>query len=104
LILYDVRNRRAFPPLRSHTARLWSVAFAPDGKTVASTSNDGTIKLWNVATRQVALNLRGHIGPVSSAFFSSDGRWMATSGVDATVRLWPAVSLDEITQKENERK
>jgi COMPASS component SWD3 len=39
---------------------VWSVAFSPDGRTLASCSSDDTIKLWNVATGQVINNLKGH--------------------------------------------
>src|SRR5262245_4891340 len=46
--------------LRGHTAGLQSLAYSPDGKTLASSSRDGTIKLWDVATGTERATLRGH--------------------------------------------
>ena len=42
--------------------RVMSLAFSPDGRTLASAGEGGGLKLWNVATRQVALTLKGHMG------------------------------------------
>ena len=72
------------------------LAFAPDGKTLASAESDGTIRLWNVRTRKVALELRGHEGIVSKVGFSPDSKLLASCGADGTLRLWSAPSLAEI--------
>jgi prepilin-type N-terminal cleavage/methylation domain-containing protein len=89
VVLYDVRSGSAFPPLKDHAGKVTSVAFAPDDKTLASTSYDGTVKLWNVATRRAALTIIGHTGPVTQATFSPDGKLMAATGADGTVRYGP---------------
>src|SRR5207249_3042340 len=74
--------------LTGHTAGVLRVAFAPDGKTLASTSFDGTMKLWDVTTGKHLRTFTGHRGAVYGPAFSPDGKTLATSGEDATVRLW----------------
>ena len=49
-----------YPDLRGHTSHVYSVAFSPDGKYLASGSSDNTIKLWSVDNKQEITTLKGH--------------------------------------------
>ena len=74
--------------LTGHTDRVQSVAFSPEGKTLASGSNDDTVRLWDVATRRPIATLTGHTDDVMAIAFSPNGETLASASVDNTVRLW----------------
>ena len=65
-----------------------SVAFSPDGKTLASGGGDNVIHLWDVETGKNKMTLMGHTHWVFSLAFSPDGKTLASSSVDSDIRLW----------------
>ena len=88
--LWDVNKGELLRVLEGHTNRVSSVAFSPDGTTLASGSFDNTIRLWDVATGNQISPLRGHTGPVLSVAFSPDGKTLVSGSEDRTVRIWDA--------------
>ena len=84
--------------LTGHTAAVGSVAFSPDGKTLASGSADGTARLWDVATHRQITALAGHAGAAGSVAFSPDGKALASGSADQTVRLWDVSYLVDVVQ------
>jgi Novel STAND NTPase 1/WD domain, G-beta repeat len=76
------------PITSHHRAGIDSVAFSPDGQTLASGSRDNTIKLWEVASGRERATLSGHGDEVSSVAFSPDGQTLASGSWDKTIKLW----------------
>jgi WD40 repeat protein/tRNA A-37 threonylcarbamoyl transferase component Bud32 len=83
-----------------HAERVFSVAFGPGGKLLASASGElekpGEVTLWDAATGKEVRTLRGHGGPALSVAFNSDGTRLATAGLDLTVRLWDVATGAEL--------
>ena len=82
--------------LKGHTDPVWSAAFSPDGKRVATASLDRTARLWDAETGKQIAVLQAHAGAVRSAAFSPDGKRVATAFDDGTARLWDAETGKQI--------
>jgi len=74
--------------LKGHSSDVNSVVFSPDGKTLASGSDDKTIKLWNLATGKEIHTLKTNSQWVWTVAFSPDGKTLASGGADQTIKLW----------------
>ena len=74
--------------LAGHTDMVTSVAFSPDGTTLASGSRDNTVRLWDAKTVKRKQIFAGHTDMVTSVAFSPDGTTLASGSDDGTVLLW----------------
>ena len=83
--------------LSGHAGLVFSVAWSPDGKQLASANGDTTIKIWDVSTGQVVQTLSGHADVVLSVAWSPDGKWLASGGDDTTIKIWD-ISTGHVVQ------
>ncbi|MFJ9590418.1 nSTAND1 domain-containing NTPase [Streptomyces acidicola] len=74
--------------LTGHTGEVHSVAFSPDGKTLATGGNDGTIRLWDMTGRRPSAVLDGLSSQVQMVAFSPDGKTLVTSHNSWNARVW----------------
>ena len=72
-----------------------SVAFSPDGKTLAAWQHVGWVQLWDTATWERKYLEGGHADTVHSVEFTGDGKSVLTTGQDSTVRRWDLGKLGQ---------
>ena len=69
------------------------IAFSPDGRTIVSSSADGSLRVWDIISgRMILAPLKGHQHLVTSVSFSADGKTLISGGRDGTLHLWDIAS------------
>jgi hypothetical protein len=91
-VLWEASSGQRLRTFQGHSGPVFSVAFSPDGKWLATGSEDNTAVLWEAASGQKLRTFQGHSGPVFSVAFSPDGKWLATGSYDKTALLWEVSS------------
>jgi WD40 repeat protein len=93
--LWDVQGQGQAGLLRGHTDKVYSVAFSPDGKTLASGGDEKIVRLWDVQKKK-QVGVLQHPGWVCSVAFSPDGKLLASGSWDHTVRLWDVGGQEQV--------
>jgi RNA polymerase sigma factor (sigma-70 family) len=97
IVLLETATGGQRAELRGHTEMLFQAVFAPDGRTLASGSEDGTIRLWDVLSGKEVGRLEGHRGWVLDLAFAPDGRRLVSVSLDTTALVW---DLARITRRQ----
>jgi WD40 repeat protein/uncharacterized caspase-like protein len=88
--LWDVATGSEIGALKGHGKGVTQVAFSRDGRLLASSSTDNTIRIWDVAARRELRTLTGHTANIDSLDFSPDSRLLASASDDGGTFLWDA--------------
>lgn len=90
--LWDRATGKLVHALSGHEGWVSSVAFAPDGKALASGGHDGVVRLWDVASGKPICSMQAPDTGVTTLVFAPHGRSLASGNYDGTVRLWEATN------------
>ncbi|MCA6091055.1 WD40 repeat domain-containing protein [Streptomyces sp. SCA3-4] len=86
--LLSTYARHRSDDLNGHRATVNTVAYSPDGRTLATGSDDHTVKLWEAGSGKALATFRGHTDSVNALAFSPDGRTLASVSHDRSAKLW----------------
>ena len=90
--IYDAQSLVELDLLTGHTEGITSIAFSPNSLTLASSSYDETVRLWDITTGTLKTILTGHTKVIRSIAFSPDGSILAGAGSEKTIHLWDTMS------------
>jgi hypothetical protein len=94
IILWDTVTGKEIGRFGNRREAVNSVAWSPDGKTLAGARDDSTIQLWDAPSGQQIRTLSGQLAPITSVSFSPDGRRLATGSADTTCLIWDVTGLE----------
>ena len=89
--IFDSQTNSLLRTLSGHTGEVLSIAFSPDSNTIASGSEDLTVKLWEVSSGSLKTTLSGHNGDVEAVAFSPNGNTLASGSGDGAIKLWQVI-------------
>lgn len=80
-----------------HRARVSAVSWSPDGRRIASASDDHLVLICDSQHGKTLLTYSGHSAPIYALAWSPDGKYIASAGADSSIRVWDATSSQTIT-------
>jgi WD40 repeat protein len=87
-VVVEAKQHRFVDSLRGHEGTVLNISFSRDSSKVATTCEDGKIRIFSAPEWKLLQTLTGHHGAVHWAEFSPDGKWLVSAGEDKTARMW----------------
>jgi WD40 repeat protein len=97
----EVSSAKPVATLSANSGAVWSVAFAADGKSIAMGVEDGSVRIWDIASQSVTATLSAHRANIWSMRYSPDGTMLATAGDDGFIKLWQLPETEPIESFES---
>lgn len=94
--VFDVATGKVRRELIGHSKLVSAVAFAPDGKSIATGGVDAAIRLWDAASGKELRVMTGHTGSVRSLAFLKSRGWLISASADRTIKIWGAADGTEV--------
>lgn len=88
LLLLTISCFRFITTLRGHVGAVYQCCFSADSRLLVSSSQDTTLKVWDVRTGKLSIDLPGHQDEVYAVDWSPDGEKVGSGGKDKAVRIW----------------
>jgi WD40 repeat protein len=93
--LWEVDSEEELIKIPLETPAL-ALAFAPDGKTLASGGEDNRVRLWDLARGKELRQFSGHHSSILALAFAPDGKTLASGSVNGQIRLWATATGKEL--------
>ncbi|KAF9200476.1 hypothetical protein BGZ49_009305, partial [Haplosporangium sp. Z 27] len=84
----NIGSDKPFQTLDHHNTTINQITYSRDGARIASASDDGYVRVWDVKTGTCIHTLEGHVGSVACVMYSPTGDQLASGGSDKSVRIW----------------
>ena len=86
--LIDLKTKQTAGRVEAHPGKIKALAFSPDGKFLASGSEDRVVRLWDAQTGSLLQAWSGHTTRVEAVAFTPDGKLLVSAGTDKALMIW----------------
>jgi WD40 repeat protein len=97
--VWDAATGEELLVLEGHTAGLFRVAYSPDGRVIATTSDfpDTTVKVWDAQSGEIIHSLGPNPSRAFGLAFSPDGKWVAAGGGGGFLTVWDVTTGEQVS-------